>query len=318
MNADERRCRRDRRCHQANHPATPKFLSAFIRVHPRQNPFAFGCNPAGLAHHPRPRRRTAPPAIRPSQGAPTLAPTAPFKPSRIDPLNREPAAKPTPTAPFKPFRTDPLNREPTANPAPTARFKPSRIDPMNREPTAQPGPTVPSKPSRTDPLNREPAVPPEPDILHPHQGRRHAAARPAAHPALHPAAAPRDPRFATARSPYRRGPIRPVAAPAPTAKCIGPPQRLRPENHLPVPRHPAHTTRPRPGAARATRQARSTRRRRRGRRCLPAWSVRPRRGERRARRCRPPRAASPATPCGRASRACPDSRCPNARASTPR
>src|SRR5580658_140007 len=41
-------------------------------------------------------------------------PAVPFKPSRIDPLNREPAAMSGSTAPFKQFRIDPMNREPTA------------------------------------------------------------------------------------------------------------------------------------------------------------------------------------------------------------
>jgi hypothetical protein len=36
-----------------------------------------------------------------------------FKPSRIDPMNREPPAKPA-AGPFEPFRIDPLNREPGA------------------------------------------------------------------------------------------------------------------------------------------------------------------------------------------------------------
>ena len=36
------------------------------------------------------------PAIRPSRGALTSVPVAPFKPSRIDPLNREPGAIPDP------------------------------------------------------------------------------------------------------------------------------------------------------------------------------------------------------------------------------
>jgi hypothetical protein len=81
------------------------------------------------------------PAIRPSQGAPRPSPVAPFKPSRIDPLNREPAAKPA-TAPFKQSRIDPLNREPGAK-SPTAPFKPFRIDPLNREPAAKPGSTAP-------------------------------------------------------------------------------------------------------------------------------------------------------------------------------
>jgi hypothetical protein len=61
---------------------------------------------------------TRAPAVRPPQGAPTLGPPVPFKPFRIDPLNREPTAEPAPTAPFKPSRTDPLNREPGAIPDP--------------------------------------------------------------------------------------------------------------------------------------------------------------------------------------------------------
>jgi hypothetical protein len=93
-------------------------------------------------------------ANRSLQAAPTPGPTAPFKPSRIDPLNREPAAK-SANAPFKPFRIDPLNREPAAKPDSTAPFKPFRIDPLNREPSAKPGSIAPFKPSRIDPLNRE-------------------------------------------------------------------------------------------------------------------------------------------------------------------
>jgi hypothetical protein len=57
----------------------------------------------------------------PPQGAPTPSPTAPFKPSRTDPLNREPTAKSNSSAPFKPFRLDPLNREPGAFPYPEPR-----------------------------------------------------------------------------------------------------------------------------------------------------------------------------------------------------
>ncbi len=76
-------------------------------------------------------------ANRPPQGAPTPGPTAPFKPFRTDPMNREPTAK-SATTPFKLFRIDPLNREPTAKPGSIAPFKPSRIDPLNREQPAQP------------------------------------------------------------------------------------------------------------------------------------------------------------------------------------
>jgi hypothetical protein len=103
------------------------------------------------------------PAIRPSQAAPRPGPAAPFKPSRIDPLNREPTAQPGPNAPLKPFRIDPLNREPTAKPGPTAPFKPFSTDSLNREPTATPGSTVPFKRSGIDPLNREPGAFPDAD-----------------------------------------------------------------------------------------------------------------------------------------------------------
>jgi hypothetical protein len=63
-----------------------------------------------------------PSANRPAQVSPTPGPTAPFKPSRIDPLNREPAGK-SATVPFKPSRIDPLNREPGAfqDPEPPTR-----------------------------------------------------------------------------------------------------------------------------------------------------------------------------------------------------
>jgi hypothetical protein len=131
MNADERGCRLVRKCQPTRQPPAPRFLSAFICVHPRQNCLAFGDNAAGL---PRRHRQRTP------QGAPTPAPTAHFKPFRTDPLNREPAAKPAPTVPFKRSGTDPLNREPAAKPASTAPFKPSRTDPLNREPGAEPPP----------------------------------------------------------------------------------------------------------------------------------------------------------------------------------
>ena len=98
-----------------------------------------------LAPHAAGRRA---PANRPPQWARTPDPTVPFKPSSIDPLNREPATKPAPTAPFKRSRTDPLNREPEAKPAPTAPtapFKPFRTDPVDREPA-----TKPSQPHRSN------------------------------------------------------------------------------------------------------------------------------------------------------------------------
>ena len=68
-----------------------------------------------LASHAAGRRA---PTNRPPQWARTPDPTVPFKPSRIDPLNREPTAQPGSTAPSKPSRTDPLNREPGTFPDP--------------------------------------------------------------------------------------------------------------------------------------------------------------------------------------------------------
>jgi hypothetical protein len=86
-------------------------------------------------------------AHRPPQGAPTPGPTPPFEPSRIDPLNREPKAKPSSSAPFKPFRIDPLNREPGAFPDPdpqpahrfheTAQIRESTRCAANAEPAPQ-------------------------------------------------------------------------------------------------------------------------------------------------------------------------------------
>jgi hypothetical protein len=74
-------------------------------------------------------------------------------------MDREPAAK-SATAPFKPFRIDPMDREPTAKPGSIAPFKLSRIDPMDREPTAKPGSIAPFKLSRIDPMDREPPAAP--------------------------------------------------------------------------------------------------------------------------------------------------------------
>jgi hypothetical protein len=88
-------------------------------------------------------------ACQPDQNA-RLAASAPRLPIRANPPS--PAdASPNPAVPFKPFRIDPLNREPA-----TAVASP-RIPPANRAPAA------PFKPSRTDPLNREPGAFPDPD-----------------------------------------------------------------------------------------------------------------------------------------------------------
>ena len=59
------------------------------------------------------------PAIRPSQRTPTHSPAAPFKPFRIDPLNREPTAK-SATTPPKPSRIDLLNLIPPSRRPSTA------------------------------------------------------------------------------------------------------------------------------------------------------------------------------------------------------
>jgi hypothetical protein len=91
--------------------------------------------------------------------APNPAAATPFKPSRTDPLNREPEAKSGPTAPFQPFRTDPLNREPTAKPGATAPFKPFRTDPLNlTRPRLAPQPRRPPPPQkpRAPPRARRP------------------------------------------------------------------------------------------------------------------------------------------------------------------
>ena len=64
MNADERRYRRDRLCHHANHPAAPKFLSAFIRVHPRQK-YPSLLFPSASTRQAPPSTGAAPHATRP-------------------------------------------------------------------------------------------------------------------------------------------------------------------------------------------------------------------------------------------------------------
>jgi hypothetical protein len=73
-----------------------------------------------------------------------------FKPSRIDPLNREPTAKSGSTVPFKPFRLDPLNREPMAKTAATA--PPARTHASAPRPYFLPSPDL-SVRSDTRPAN---------------------------------------------------------------------------------------------------------------------------------------------------------------------
>jgi hypothetical protein len=73
----------------------------------------------------------------------TPRPEATFELLRRNALRTEtvaPATTPAPNAAFTPSRIDPLNREPTAKPGSTVPFKPSRIDPLNREPGAFPDP----------------------------------------------------------------------------------------------------------------------------------------------------------------------------------
>ncbi|HLB98161.1 MAG TPA: hypothetical protein VJK90_10885, partial [Acetobacteraceae bacterium] len=99
-------------------------VSASIRVHPWLHLLACGANEAGLAQLPN---RTAPSTIRPPQGASPPVPTAPFKPFRIDPLNREPGAFPDPDPqPVRRIHEPAHIRESTrcaahAEPAPQAR-----------------------------------------------------------------------------------------------------------------------------------------------------------------------------------------------------
>jgi hypothetical protein len=155
--------------------------------------------PSEGAPRPGPVAPFKPSGIDPMNREPTATPgsTAPFKPSRIDPMNREPAANLAPTAPFKPFRIDPMNREPTAKPTPTAAFKPFRIDPMNREPAAKPASTAPFKPFRIDPMNREPGAFPGPDPLRPgHRFHAHARSRQSTRRAALTAPAPQARNFA--------------------------------------------------------------------------------------------------------------------------
>ena len=104
--------------------------------------------------------------------------------TRQGPDNAHPhPATPSPTAPFKPSRTDPLSREPAAKPASTAPFKPFHIDPLNREPMASPGSAVPFKPSLTDRLNLiRPLRAPQPRRPHLAQGNPVKQARPGALP----------------------------------------------------------------------------------------------------------------------------------------
>jgi len=135
--------------HAALTPAVPTVRAALLSAPPTAaKPRGTPCRAATAEAHAAQSAGLRAPAKRFLQGAPTPGLTAPFKPFRADPLNREPTAKPT-TAPFKPFRTDPLNREPTAKPV-TAPFKPFRIDPLNREPTAKTAATARMTQHRTE------------------------------------------------------------------------------------------------------------------------------------------------------------------------
>ena len=122
-----------------------------------------GKNSSLRDHQPEPdASRQRPDPGRPHP--PTPAPTAPFKPSRIDPLNREPPeafeppriepVAPEPATPFKPFRTDPLNRD--------------ERHPCRRPPRASAPTTIPHPPGRCHRLQRARITP---DTLSPHASR---------------------------------------------------------------------------------------------------------------------------------------------------
>jgi hypothetical protein len=91
---------------------------------------------------------SAPSTNRPPQGAPTRSPTAPFKPSRSDPLNREPTARTGATAP----------RVAGANASgATATATPARA----HDPAPRPGQSVEARSGRC-PETRHGALPPGP------------------------------------------------------------------------------------------------------------------------------------------------------------
>jgi hypothetical protein len=69
--------------------------------------------------------------LAPATGLPGPRPNAVFEPPRINPLNREPDAKPEPDAASAFRGIDPMNPEP-ATAGPTAVFDFPRINPMNR------------------------------------------------------------------------------------------------------------------------------------------------------------------------------------------
>jgi hypothetical protein len=114
--------------HAALTPVVPIVRAALLSAPPTAaKPRGTPCRAATAEAHAAHSAGLRAPAKRFPQGAPTPGPTAPFKPFRTDPLNREPTAKPV-TAPFKPFRIDPLNREPTAKTAATARMTQHRTE----------------------------------------------------------------------------------------------------------------------------------------------------------------------------------------------
>ena len=115
----------------------PRFSHRHICVHLRSSAAKI---PFFWINQPKPNAAQQGPGLVHPHAAAMPAQTAPFKPSRIDPMNREPTAKPRSTAPFKPSRIDLRNREPMATPGSTAPFKPFRIDPLNRGPDAVPAP----------------------------------------------------------------------------------------------------------------------------------------------------------------------------------
>jgi hypothetical protein len=93
-----------------------------------------------------------------------------------------------------------------------------------------PGPPSPGTPTRIDTPRRLPSARPSKTL------RRNPYAQSAKQSPRQCLPSPPDPASSKA-DPPAAGP------PALTAKCIFPPQPVRPENHLPVPRHPAHQAR---------------------------------------------------------------------------
>jgi hypothetical protein len=270
-----------------------------IRIHLRSSAAESSC----LRRQPgRPR---PPPAWRSMPPGPPSSgtPQAHRRPPARSPATAVQIPPPQPVRPERQTIAAPLSVLPTQRCAPRRTRPPVSLPvaPRPQNASARRNPYAQSDRVRTQPPRRHGSPRRPPTRIRPPQPVR--PERPRPHPTTPPAWQPTP--SANPHSPAAtRAPREIAAAPPPHlsavlgGSCYPPTQPVR--------------------APQVTRQMRSTRTRGGGRRYLPAWPVRPRRGARRAPRCRPPRAEPPAIPCGRASRACPGSRCPNARASTPR